>query len=82
MVWKSLLPAIGAGLVGSAVFWWATLLYLCARCESGMSGCEWNGACVAGVGIPLAVVLAAVSVLVPYRLVEQRWPWGERAEED
>ena len=82
MTWKSLLPAVGAGLLGSAVFWWATVLYLCARCADGLNACEWNGACAGGVGVPLAVVLVVISVLVPYRLVEQRWPWTGRTDED
>ena len=76
MAWKSLLPAVAAGLLGAAVFWWVTVRYLCGECEGGMQACEWSGACLGGVGIPLALVLAAVSVLVPYRLVEQRWPWS------
>ena len=76
MDWKKVAPAIGAGLLGSAAFWWVALQYLCADC--GAAACEWSGGCVAGWGIPLAVVLVVVSIAVPARLVEGRWPWTRR----
>ena len=75
MAWKNLGPAIGAGLLGSAVFWLAVVLYLCGECERGLSGCGWRGSCLPAVGIPLAIVVVAVSLTVPFRLVEGRWQW-------
>ena len=76
MGWRLIVPAVGAGLLGSAAFWWVTMQYLCADCDSTV--CEWGGACLAGWGIPLAMMLIAVSFLVPFRLVEERWPWVRR----
>ena len=82
MKWKNLLPAFGAGLLGAIVFWWATVLYLCTECaEEPGSECSWSGSCLSGIGIPLAVVLVAIALLVPYRLVERRWPWQPSGEE-
>jgi hypothetical protein len=72
-VWRSAALAIGAGLIGAAAFWWAAVTYFCADCVDTV--CSWKGSCLLGVGIPLAAVLVAVSVAVPFRLVEGRWPW-------
>jgi hypothetical protein len=73
MPWRSLIPATGAGLLGSAAFWWVAATYLCGECPDGGS-CTWDGSCLVSLGIPLAVVLVAVAVVVPFRLVLGRWP--------
>ena len=66
-------PAIASGLVSAAAFWWVAIGWLCPDCDA-VGECVWDAACVGWLGGPLAVVLVAIAVVVPYRLVEGRWP--------
>ena len=69
---RTLAPAIGAGLVGAAAFWWVTVEWLCRDCGPGE--CAWDESCLGWLGVLLGIALVVLAMVIPYRLVEGRWP--------
>jgi len=70
---RTLGPAVAAGMVSAAAFWWVTIGWLCPECDA-LGVCTWQPACVGWLGGVLGVVLIVLAFAIPFRLVEGRWP--------
>ena len=71
---RTLGPAVAAGLVSAAAFWWVVIGWVCPECDS-LGVCTWRPPCVGWLGGLLGVALLALAFAIPFRLVERRWPW-------
>lgn len=72
-----LVPAVGAGLVSAAAFWWVAVGWLCPACDE-VGECVWDAPCVGWFGGLLGAGLVVLAVAIPFRLLEGRWP-GRKA---